>query len=84
MPVGRCSWELFGRKLHRKIKKSQALRMTILMKNTLDRLALMGRSPGWGCAMWKIPLETTEKLPRRGLGFRGRIGNSQLCWGPEG
>jgi hypothetical protein len=25
MPVGRCSWELFGRKLHRKIKKSQAL-----------------------------------------------------------
>ena len=30
MPVGRCSWELSGRKLHRKIKKSQTLRMTIL------------------------------------------------------
>src|SRR5882757_8530007 len=25
MPVDRCSWELSGRKLHRKIKKSQAL-----------------------------------------------------------
>ena len=33
-----------------------------------------------GMPMWKVPLGTTEKLPRRGVGFRGRIGNSQLCW----
>jgi hypothetical protein len=52
MLIGRCSWELSGRKLQRKIKKSQTLSSAqddvfvgVLKKNIPNRLALMGRSP---------------------------------------
>jgi hypothetical protein len=59
MLVGRCSWELSGRKLQRKMKKSQSLSgaphrwigFRSSAKKTLKKLALVGRSPRLACAL---------------------------------
>jgi hypothetical protein len=47
MLVGRCSSELSGRKLHRKIKKSQTLRL----RNADDIRGKFGAAASWA-ALW--------------------------------